>query len=86
MTINVQGTTYCGLTNKGIDNAHHAIVKWMLYKHGSFSLGYVFCALPITALVGGHIEVTADDVMVCNILEHIKFRGYLVRWIYGNIR
>ena len=47
----------------------------MLYEHGSFSLGYVFCALPIIALVAGHIEVTADDVMVCNILEHIKLRG-----------
>lgn len=47
----------------------------MLYEHGSFSLGYILCALPIVALVAGHIEVSANDIMVCNILEQINFGG-----------
>jgi len=40
----------------------------MLYEHGRVSFGYVLCALPIFALVGGHVEVALYDVMVCNVL------------------
>jgi hypothetical protein len=51
----------------------------MLHEHSSFSLGYILCALPITALVAGHKEVTANDVMICNILEQMKLGGCLVK-------
>jgi hypothetical protein len=52
----------------------------MLYKHSYLPLGYVLRAFPVTALVGGHEEVTADDVMVCDVLEKIKVDGCLGRW------
>ena len=40
----------------------------MLYEHGRLSLGYVLCAFPIFALVGGHVEVALCYVMVRNVL------------------
>ena len=58
----------------------------MLYKHRSFSLGYVLCALPIIAFVTGYIEVSADDVMVCDILTQIRLLRSVVRWVCWNVR
>lgn len=60
----------------------------MLYEHGRISFGYVLCALPIFALVGGHVEVALCDVMVCNVLggmtsTDVSNIGYVAT--YGSI-
>jgi hypothetical protein len=86
MGINVQGYRLRRDEKTRIDNAHHAIVKWMLYKHRSFSLGYVLCALPIIAFVTGYIEISADNVMVRNILKQIRLVRSVVRWVCWNVR
>jgi hypothetical protein len=44
----------------------------MFYKHSGLSLGYVLCAFPIFALVGGDEEVVIDDIMVGDVLEGSK--------------
>jgi hypothetical protein len=55
-----------------VRNAHHTIVKWMFYKHSGLSLGYVLCAFPTFALVGGDEEIVIDYIMVGDVLEGSK--------------
>jgi hypothetical protein len=44
----------------------------MFYKHSGLSLGYVLCAFPTFALVGGDEEIVIDYIMVGDVLEGSK--------------